>query len=349
MRPGGPHSARPTSARRTRAAGAVRGMTLFELMLVMVLIGLLLGLGVGVFASLDFGKRAALSLVQNVVRSARNSAVARAAPARVRIDAAAGTLVAEALDVAGTWRFEGERLEGAFGLDGRLAGAELVDDGYLGRALALGSARASYAEIGVQSDAGFDLYHGFAIECALRLVGTASGGVLSVGGAAGLAVGGAGALRAWLVPEVVGASGEPRSGGRIYVESPPGTLTPGRWQRVRFEYDRRLARLYVDGIEAARTEEVAPVWRLEGPLTLGDPRGSFQGALDDLVVAVVAASEGASLPDSVQFGPGTPAEILFDARGHLDREVHVQPLAFQLLFDDGGAQTVHVGLYGTVY
>ena len=61
---------------RTHAAGrAVRGMTLLELLMVMVLIGLLMGIGVGAFSSLDFGRRAALSQVQNVVRSARNSNV----------------------------------------------------------------------------------------------------------------------------------------------------------------------------------------------------------------------------------------------------------------------------------
>jgi hypothetical protein len=323
-------------------------MTLLELLMVMVLLGLLLGLGVGIFSSLDFGRRQALSLVQNVVRSARNSAVARAAPARVRIDRDAGTLSAEALDVAGTWHFEGERLAGAFGLDGRLAGARIVDDGYIGRALSF-SSRADYAEVPVQDDPGFDLRGGFSIECALRLDGPQSGGVLDVGGVAGLAVGGGGVLRAWLVPEVVGSTGEPRGGGRIHVESPPGLLPAGAWRRVRFEYDRRLSRLYVDGVEVARTDEVAPVWRLEGPLRLGDPRGSFSGSIDALVVGVVAASESATLPDTVHFGPDAPGEILFDARGHLDREVHAQPLAFGLAFDDGSAETVRVGLYGTVY
>lgn len=324
-------------------------MTLLELLLVMVLLGLLLGIGVGVFSSLDFGRRAALSLVQNVVRSARNSAVSRAAPARVRIDPVAGTLSAEALDVAGTWHFESERLAGAFGLDGLLSGAQVIDEGYIGRSLSLGASRGAHAEIPVQDDPGFDPRLGFSIACALRLDGLEAGGVLDLGGVAGLAVGGSGVLRAWLVPEVVGQTGEPRGGGRILVESPPGTLQPGRWQRVRFEYDLRLSRLYVDGVEVARSAESAPVWRLEGPLRLGDLRGSFVGAIDSLVIAVVAASELATLPETVRFAPGAPAEILFDARGHLDREVHAEPIGFQLAFDDGHAETVRVGLYGTVY
>ncbi len=324
-------------------------MTLLELLLVMVLMGVLLGMGVGVFSSLDFSRRSALALVQNVVRSARNSAVARAAPARVRIDVASGTLAAAALDVAGTWRFEGEELDGAFDLAGRLQGADIVDGGYLGRALQLSHGRASYAELDVQDDPGFDLREGFSLDCAIELDALQSGGVLDVGGAAGVALAGSGVLRAWFAPEVTATGGTARSGGRILVESPAGALVPGRWQRLRFEYDRRIARLLVDGVEVARTEETAPVWRIEGPLRLGDPQGSIQGRLDDLVVAVVAESEAAVLPKSVKLGPDAPSEVRFDARGHLDREVHPGPVAFQLAFDDGASQMVHIGLYGTVY
>jgi type II secretory pathway pseudopilin PulG len=323
-------------------------MTLLELLLTMVLLGLLMGLGVGVFSSLDFSRRSALAQVQNVVRSARNSAVARAAPSRVRIDVASGTLAAAALDVAGTWRFEGETLAGAFDIDGRLAGAELGAEGYLGTALRLATS-GSYAELDVQDDPGFDLREGFALDCALRLDSLQSGGVVDVGGAAGIAVAGSGALRAWLAPEVSATGGTARSGGRILVESLPGALAADRWQRVRFEYDRRIARLIVDGVEVARTEETAPVWRIEGPLRLGDPRGSMLGRIDDLVVAVVAESEAAVLPPSVHLGPDAPLEVRFDARGHLDREVHAAPLAFQLAFDDGASQMVRIGMYGTVY
>jgi len=45
-------------------------------------------------------------------------------------------MVAEAMEVIGTWHFESEPvLEGAFELDGTNGGGVLVDDGFLGRAL----------------------------------------------------------------------------------------------------------------------------------------------------------------------------------------------------------------------
>jgi len=250
--------------------------------------------------------------------------------------------------VVGTWRFESEDLRGAFGLDGRLSDADVIDDGYIGRALSVAASRGSYAEFAVQLDPSFDLREGFAIQCVLRPDGPGTGGVLSVGGAAGLSVSAGGVLRAWFTPEVAGSTGEPRGGGRIHVESPPGTLQQGRWLRVSFEYDRRVSRLLVEGLEVARTEEVQPVWRVEGPLFVGHPRGSFEGSLDDLSIAAVAAGESARLPDTVHFGSGTPGEILFDARGHLEREVHRTPLEFELVFDDGQVVPIRVGLYGTV-
>jgi len=324
-------------------------MTLLELLLTMALMGLVLGAGLGVFASLDFGRRAALGLVQNVIRAARNSAVARAAPARVRFDRTAGTITAEAMSVVGTWHFERESLGGAFDLDGRMAGAVLIDDGYIGRALSLALSRGAYARFDVAQSPAFDLREGFAIDLALRPESLDAGRILTVGGVVGLTLQGQGALRAWFVPEVVGSTGEPRGGGRLFVDSPAGVVGVGSWCRVRFEYDRRVARLLVDGVEVGRTQEVQPVWRLQGPLVLGDDQSSFSGAVDALVVAAVSASESAELPDTVAFGPNTPAEIRFDARGHLDREVHAAPVEFELSFDDGQSAAIAVGMYGTVH
>lgn len=323
-------------------------MTLLELLLTMALMGVVLGAGLGIFASLDFGRRAALGLTQNVIRAARNSAVARAAPARVRFDRAANTIQAEAMSVIGTWHFERESLKGAFDLDGRMSGAVLIEDGYIGRALSLALSRGAFARFDIERDPSFDVREGFALDLALRLQAPDAGRALNLGGVLGLDVQEGGGLRAWLVPEVVGSTGEPRGGGRIFVDSARGALTPGVWQRVRFEYDRRVARLFVDGVEEGRTEEVQPVWRLQGPLTLGDAQASFAGAVDALVIAAVSASELAELPESVALGPNTPRELRFDARGHLDREVHTQRVEFELVFEDGDAAAVVVGLYGTV-
>ena len=150
-------------AAHSRPRGRV-GLTLLELLMVLTLLSLLLGAGVGVLSQLDVGRRAAAGAVQNLIRVAQNSSVSRRAPARVRLDRAAGLVEAEALVVVGTWHFEGGGTEGDFGLDGTSSGAELVDDGWIGQALGFARAsRGSYAQFPVHLDPAFDLSAGFSL------------------------------------------------------------------------------------------------------------------------------------------------------------------------------------------
>ena len=74
---------------------ARRGMTLVELLFTMTLIAVVLGVGLGALATLDLGARASVGVVQRMLRQADNWAVARRAPARVRIDPARGVIRAE--------------------------------------------------------------------------------------------------------------------------------------------------------------------------------------------------------------------------------------------------------------
>lgn len=323
-------------------------MTLIELILVMALLGLLLGTGVGMLASLDIGDRAAVGLVQNVVRSARNSAVARAAPARVRFDAEESTVTAEAMEVIGTWHFEDTRFRGAFELPLAGTAVELVDDGFIGRAADFTAARVAWLEAPVRNLARFDLSGGFAIDCAVRWSGESGGKLVRMGDSAGITVSSTGAVRGWFVPEIVDENGRRAPGGVRAVDGEPGTLKPNRWMRLRVEYDRRLLRLLVDGVEVARAAEDPPVWKIESALYVSDPQTGFGGSIDNLVISAVTASEVVELPEGVRFGPDAPAEIRFDASGHLNRELHPEPVEFGLEFEDGRRTRMRVGLYGTV-
>lgn len=336
---------------RAPGRGRARGVTLLELMLVLAILGLVFGVGLGTLSSLDLGQRSAVGLVQNVVRAARDAAVVRGAPARVRIDPAGGTLAAEAMDVIGTWHFEAVPLSGAFGLDGELLAGELVDDGWIGHALAAppsnGGRRGALARFPVQGDASWDLSQGFAVDCALR-PGETGGVVLDLGGAGGLELDGRGGLRAWIVPSVAREGEEPRAGGPLDALSPPGAVVPGRWQRVGVRYDRRALRILVEGVPVAVEPHDAPVWGLEGALAIGAERGGFDGALDALVVAAVAVDETVALPRDVRFAPDAPREVVFDADGRLDRAAHDGPVAIEVVFSDGRRGGLRVGLYGTV-
>ena len=343
--------------RTNKGGGARQGLTLLELVLVMGLLALLMGAGVGMLSSLDLGRRAAVGLVQNVIRAAHNSAVARNAPARVRIDAGNGTLVAEAVAVIGTWHFESEKLEGAFDINGVLESGKIVDDGYIGKALTFagGAGRTPAAEFPVQLDASFDLALGFAIDCVLRPDSATGGGrVLRLGETAGIDVTGSHGIKAWFVPEVVDSTGAHVRGGKITLESPPQALAQNRWTRVHVEYDRRRLTLELEGVEIAGldgkhgVDEIAPVWRVDGPLILSDAEQSLACSIDNLVISAVSASEEMRLPETVNFAADTPPGIQFDAGGDLDREIHDGPVSLWLEFKDGTRIEIGVGMYGTV-
>jgi hypothetical protein len=323
-------------------------MTLMELLLVMTILAVVLGTGVGAFASLDFGKRQARGLVKNVLRSAQNSAIARQAPARVHVDHARGAITAEAMEVIGTWRFEERKVAGAGYVGGQIAGGALfVEDGFLGDALYLDGRPGSHAEIPVQRDPAFDLRDGFSLECVLRREGGSGGQPVVIGEVAGIDVTNQGALRGWLIPAVE-ERGQLKRGGRVLVESEPGLAKVGEWVRVKLEYDRAELVLSVDGVRAGARGEAAQVWPVERPMLLSGRQFPFQGAIDDLVIACVVASDETALPESVRFSADTPRDVWFAPGGGLDRARHPLPVILTLEFDDGHRERILVGAYGTV-
>ncbi len=326
-----------------------QGFTLLELLLVMMIMALVFGIGVGLFARIDFSDRVARPLVESVLRSAQNWAIARGAPAIVRIDPKLGTIRAEGQLVVGTWHFESLPVEGAFELEGVSSGGKLVDDGFQGKALSfVGEAPRSRVDIPVKQDPAFDLALGFTLRCALRVEPEASGQVLTIGEAVALEVGENGALSAWFVPERQDENHAPTRGGRITLRADPGTLVPRRWMQVELEYDRRELELRVDGALVASVEEVARVWKLEGPLLIAPGQTPFAGAIDNLVVGAVGASEEAELPRNARFSADAPREIVFQPGGGLDRTRHREAVSIVLERDDGTKSTVTVQPYGTV-
>ncbi len=323
-------------------------MTLLELLLVMTILAVVLGAGVGAFASLDFGKRQARGFVKNVLRAAQNSAIARQAPARVHVDHARNVITAEAMEVVGTWRFENRSLAGVGGLGGEVSGGTLfVEDGFLGDALYLDGRSGTLAEIPVQIDPAFDFRDGFSIACALRREGGGGGQVVNVSDVAGIDVGNDGRLRGWFIPRVE-EKGQIKPGGRVLVESEAGLADVGAWVRVKLEYDRALLTLTVDGLPVAARPEEALVWAIERPLLLSGRSFPYQGAIDDLVISCVVASDETALPDTVRFSPDTPRDVWFAPGGGLDRARHPEPVVLTLEFEDGHRERILVGAYGTV-
>lgn len=324
-------------------------MTLLELMLVVGLISLVLGIGIGMFASVQPGDRAALGLVQNVLLSARNSALHHNAPARVVIDPDAGTLSAAALRVIGTWHFESEDpIRGAFGLDGVLIGGGRLARGFTGKGLSFEDApRDSNVEIAVHQDPSYDLRAGFVVELAVRRTDTAAARLLALGETLQLEVDRLGGLAAYFLSEKSSDAG-PAEGERIWIKSAAGALPAGQWVRVRLVYDRQRFSALVDGVEVAGFDTDFPVWRVEDSLVLGGGRTPFPGIIDNLVISAVDAEQTFELPGDVRFVPGTPRTVAYAPGGVLDPGVHTEPVQIELELSDGRRQGIRVNLYGTV-
>jgi len=318
----------------------------------MGMISLVVGIGLGMFSNTRPGERVAVSIVQNMLRAARNSAVARNAPARVRIDAATGTLRAEGMELIGTWHFESEPVRGAFELTGvalGFDGSALTDDGYQGNALSfIGHPRGCKLEVPVQNDPAYDFTDGFAIEFALRTEPKRGGRLLTVANSVFIETSARGEVKAYFVPRLTDEFGNDKAGGKVWLRSLPAALRPGSWSRVRLDYDRRRFRILVDGVEVAASEEDAPVWRIDGPLVLGGGQGTYPGAIDNLVIGAVGAADEISIPPEAIFTKETPAQIVFAASGELDRDVHKGPIEFAIEYEDGRRQPFRVNLYGTV-
>ena len=319
------------------------GLTLLELLLVMVLMAVVMGFGVGGFASFDAGSGTGIETVRGALRSAVNAAKAQRSPAVVRIDRGAGELTPRGLTAVCTWHFEDAGLQGAFGVAGHRTGTKMTK-GFLGAALEFPAGANARVEFEIEDDPSFEFSNGFAVECLLAPEGSISAHAISVGHVFGLYVLAGGGVRAWFVT----ASDKNGSDGRVVLDSEPGLLVPGRFTRVRIEYDRERLSIWTAGILVAQLESSDPVATTRAPLMLGGGQKPFVGRLDELMLWAWEAGDPRRLPELVHFEEGTPDEIWFDAAGHLDSFRHPEPLELTIIHDDGQRQVVRIGRWGTI-
>lgn len=340
------HRSRP---RPTAGSVAPAGLTLVELLFTMGLLALVLGVGLGSVSRLDLGRGTAASLVESTLRATGNWAASRRAPARVGFDLERGLVRAEGLDVVGTWAFESIPIQGAFDLVGSVYDLELVEDGFVGRALGLaGAPSEARFQAPVHTDPAWDFSAGFRVQLALRPEVGPGGRILRIGEAFALDGSALGGLVVAFAAQRLDESGRRVSAGLVRASVPDGALPLGRWSRVLVSYDRRQLAVFVEGVPVATVEESALVAPVEGPLVIGGGRTIWSGSVDSLVVSAVAVDESVVLPRGVRFGPGMPAEVVFAPGGSLDRSVHSGPVEVPLIFADGSLRTLRVNLYGTV-
>lgn len=331
---------------------AKRGFTLLELLLVMALLGTIMGIGLGTFASFDPGRRAARGLVANALRQARNEAIAHRAPARVMFDPVTRTVRSEGSTVAGTWRFDTPDLVGARDVNGlpwNFPGTFLTDDGFVGRALDMDlGQRGAKITFDLSEDPLFRIRRGFRISCALRPKVLKASKVLDYGGIVEMETYADGSIGFSVLTRRIDELGRATPGEAVKVRTAPGAIEAGRWSQIELRYDGRWLSALSDGVPVAMREESRELWDVEKPLVIGGSRDAYNGQLDDLVVVAAREGEEFILPPSVEFRAKEPFEVRFDEGGNLDPVAHARPVEIGLLFDDGTQDSLLVQMYGTV-
>lgn len=331
------------------ARGARAGVTLLELLLVMAIMALLLGAGVGVFATADNDDTLAVSVLRSGLRTAQSAAHLEGLPAALLVQDGGRRLVLATPRVRGSWHFERETP--GFGEQPPaipLGDPERVP-GYLGEGFDFTGLRADAGVAVPLHDSGaFDVTDGFAIGVALRCRDDLDGTIWRLGDVAGLESERGGRLSAWMVPGTADDPTGQRRGGRVDLELPPNSLPLGRWTRVDVVYDRFELRVLVDGFPAGILPLEDPLPRLKGPLVVGGRPRPFQGVVDELVVGTYERGDPLELSQGLVWVGKPPTAARFEADGGLDRTRHGPELVWTVETADGERHSVRVTAYGTV-
>lgn len=348
----GHHAFRTAPIRRSVPAGLCRGFTLLELILVILIMGVILGVGVGGFASFDPGSRAARGLVANILRQARNDAVAHRAPSRVRFSPEDRTIEAQGYVVAGTWSFESDALTGANGANGEareFGGSPLTRDGFIGRALDMEKGgRGSVVAFDISDDPIFDLRRGFRLVFAVRAATIAEAQMIDLGEVLVLNLRRDGSVEVTAITRRVDEMGRARAGEKVQMRSTPGVIEPERWVEIEVRYDLRRLVVLANGVPVAERAETRELWKMGASFKVGGGRSLFAGRVDEVVLAVARTADVIRLPSSAGFAGSVPFEVRFDEGGRLDPIAHGGPVTVTLEYDDGTTESLEVLRVGTV-
>jgi prepilin-type N-terminal cleavage/methylation domain-containing protein len=327
---------RPIHERRHDAAarGGLRGFTLIELLVVMLLIGIFLGMGVGVYLRLGetLRYRTTVGRVKTLIRKTRNFAVSGGGPAMVTFDPKAGRLNGTGNRAVGLWHFEDER--GAFARVARIRGGEIREGGRFGRGVHF--EKGGSIDLGTSPE--FDPPEGIFAEAYVRPESILPQTVLAKGGSWNLGMDGEGRLRASIRVE---------GGGTVTATAEQDGLGVGRWSRAGILYDRRRLVVLKDGREVASVAESLPLESDPAkPLTIGTSREPIRGWVDEMRIYRMIPGEGVELPEGMSFEATTPS-LVFREGGTLDPEFHRGPVTLRLHLP-GGEEAITVGWLGMI-
>lgn len=319
------------------AQASRRGVTILELLTVVVIFSVLLGLAVTFLqgANKDLGVAAAANGAVGVLRMAHQQSRSMSSPSWVVLDTKGNRIYLLLKETVGEWHLEDMVTTGAFGKDGKVSGGgSQAQVARVGKGIQLsGSASINFGEVPVLApDQGLAVEFWF-----LRRSGRGRGVLCSIGSDV----------------EVVSESDG-------HVEAKVGTLRASSgqmrvpvdaWCHLQLMYSGRELKLLLNRREVqavpGKTE-----WARAGVFTVGG--SGFTGIVDEVRLGLILPRDEVALPaevaiavEGVQLPESGEVVITFDTEGRLDPSVSPQPFSF-VVKSTADAKRITVGPGGTL-
>ncbi|HYG75386.1 MAG TPA: LamG-like jellyroll fold domain-containing protein [Planctomycetota bacterium] len=315
-----------------------RGLSLMELLAVMLIISILLGFSGAVYwrSARSFKEQGAAAEVDVALRQAKNSALTANAPAYVEIDVKNNRIVPWVYKTVGLWHLEDRDSYGqSSGPYHRavMRGATLFPEGKIGKCARLKDG--AYVDAGADPD--FDCEDGGFLEAYIRPTSYTFAGdhfIFSKRNAYFLKITTGGVLEG--------------SAGKKPLKATSYRIVPGRWTKVAFAWDHQSTRIMIDdGVVAIGPGSIPPL--SDDPLLIGHESSSMEGLVDE--VRVMSASPGNALhlgkTMSIQHNLAPWSAVYFAPDGNLDMRYHAGPATITLV-QDKRARSVNVSMLGLV-
>lgn len=313
------------------------GVTLLELLTVLVIFSLLLGLTAAFMqgANRDLGVAAAANHAVGVLRLAHQQSRSTSAPSWVVLDTKQNRIYMLLKETVGEWHLEDAALTGAFGRDGKGNNPNIVP-ARVGKGLQVsGSTGASFGEMPTYTvDQGVSIEFWF-----LRRSNRGRGTLASIGDAVEVTAENDGHIEAKV--------------GNLRVSSGQVRLPNDAWCHLQMLYSGRELKLILNRLEVGsvpgRTE-------LPRGATFSVGGSGFTGIIDEVRLGLIIPRDEYYLPSECTFGFGTGYVIpeggemvlAFDAEGRLAPTVTPQPFRFSIK-SPVSAKEITVGPGGTLH
>ena len=319
------------------ARGSRRGVTILELLTVIVIFSILLGLAVTFLqgANKDLGVAAAANGAVGVLRMAHQQSRSTSSPSWVVLDTKGNRIYLLLKETVGEWHLEDMGTTGAFGKDGKVsAGASQAQVARVGKGIQLsGSASINFGEVPMLApDQGLSIEFWF-----LRRSG-----------------------RGRAVLATIGSDVEVASENDGHIEAKVGPLRASSGQsrvpidaccHLQLVFSGRELKLLLNRREVMAVAGKAD-WARGGAFTVGG--SGFTGIVDEVRLGLILPRDEVALPaevtisvEGVQLPESGEVVIAFDSEGRLDPSVSPQPFKFTVK-STADAKRITVGPGGTL-